>query len=280
LQIRFIEFKRITKQNEHTMSLSKSIISADRAAIRQALAILEQEGVVIGDDDTEIPSSIYVNEEMTIRYDQSLPKRKAIRRVSWSPKSSCSSCDGSSSCSSLRSERKRRSHTKRSKRPRTHKSKKEDNSISSSVKSVRFSKYDQINDIPHINDFTQEEIDECWMNEEDYHFIRSRSYKLIDMMEDGNRYPISADTMVVNKHLVCIRGLEGNTSQKQNERDQLQKKIQAAVFHLQQQQKEDGVINPQAIRQVSKKYSKEPTKNARFVGISDECASVSRRHSN
>mmetsp|Transcript_8502 Transcript_8502/g.8348 ORF Transcript_8502/g.8348 Transcript_8502/m.8348 type:complete len:268 (-) Transcript_8502:58-861(-) len=267
------------------MSLSKSIISADRAAIRQALAILD------GDDDTEIPSSICFNEGMTIRFDHSLPpSRKAVRRVPWSPKGSCSSSyEGNSSSNSLRSERNREvgdkgkqsSHAEQSKHPHTHKYKKANNSnSSSSVKSVRFSKYDQIHDIPHINDFTQEEIDECWMNEEDYHFIRSRSYKLIDMMEDGNRYPISADTIIVHKHLICIRGLEGNTSQKQNERGQRQKKIQTAVYHLQQQQKEDGVINPQAIRQVSKKYSKEPTKNARFVGISDECASVSRRHSN
>jgi len=269
------------------MSLSKSIVSADRAAIRQALSILEQEGIIIEDDDTEIPSSIYVNEGRTIRSDQALSSRKEIRRVPWSPKGSCSSCDGSSSYSSLKSERnrevgdkaKRRSHAKRSKRPDAHKSKKEDNSNSSSVKSVRFSKYDQINNFPHINDFSQEETDQCWMNGEDYHFIRSRSYKLIDMMEDGYRYPISADTMIVNKHLVCIRGLEGNTSQKQNERDQLQKKIQAAVFHLQQQQKNDGLVDPQAIRQVSKQYSKESTKNARFVGISDEVTSLSRRHS-
>jgi len=265
------------------MSPSKSIIRVDRAAIKQALAILD------GDDDTEIPSSICVNERMTIRFDHSLPpSRKVAKTVSWSPKGSYSSSyEAISSSNSLRSERnqedgdkgKQRSHAKRSKCPHTHKSKKADNSnSSSSVKSVRFSKYDQIHDIPHINDFSQEETDQCWLNEDDYHFIRSQLYKLIDMMEDGYRYPISADTIIVHKHLICIRGLEGNTSQKQNERDQRQKKIQAAVFHLQQQQKEDFLLNPQAIRQVCRKYSKESTKNARFVGISDE-VTLSMRHS-
>jgi len=158
-------------------------------------------------------------------------------------------------------------------------SKKEDNSNSSSVKSVRFSKYDQINNFPHINDFSQEETDQCWMNGEDYHFIRSRSYKLINMMEDVYRYPVSADTMIVNKHRICVRGLEGKTSQKQNESDQLQKRIHTAVFHLQQQQKEDGLVDPQALRQVSTKYSKYSTKSARFVGISDEVKSLSKRYS-
>jgi len=265
------------------MSPSKSIRSADRSAIRQALAIFD------GDDDTEIPSSICVNERMTIRFDHSLPpSRKVAQTVSWSPKGSYSSSNGrSSSSNSLRSERnrfsdkgKQRSHAKRSKRPHTPKSKKVDTSnSSSSVKSVRFSKYDQIHDIPHINDFSQEETDQCWMNEDDNHFIRSRLYQLIDMMEDGYRYPISADTIIVHKHLICIRGLEGNTSQKQNERGQRQKKIQTAVYHLQQQQKEDGALNPQAIREVCRKYSKESTKNARFVGISDAVISLSKRHS-
>jgi len=304
------------------MRQSKSIVNADRAAIRQALAILEEEGALIEDNDIEIPSNINTDEGLNIRHNQALSSRKAIRRVSWSPTptksllndpdrtnispvsflkaipslnskqqeiisetdDSSSSYDGSSSYSSLKSDRnrevggkaKRKSHTKRSKRPHSHKSKKENDS-NNSVKFVRFSNYDQINYIPHINDISQEEIDQSWMNEEDYYSIRSRSLRLVEMIEDEKRYPISADTMIVNKHLVCVRGLGDKTSQCVYERDRLQRKLQTAVFRLQQQQKEEGLVDPQAIRQVSKKYSKKSTKIARFVGISDG-VNVSSRH--
>lgn len=198
--------------------------------------------------------------------------------------SSTSSC--SYSCSSLKSDEdrevggkgKRRSHTRRSKRSHPHahqKSKKEPEESTCSTRnklSVRFSKYDQIEDIPNMNEMSQTEINATWMNEEDYEKIRSRSHKLIDMMEDPQkRYPISADTMIVNTHLVCVRGLEVNTSQQQQEREQHRRKLTTAVLRLQQQQEEGHIVDdPQeALRQLSKKYSKKSIKTARFTGISD-----------
>mmetsp|Transcript_24895 Transcript_24895/g.25268 ORF Transcript_24895/g.25268 Transcript_24895/m.25268 type:complete len:136 (+) Transcript_24895:2-409(+) len=129
-----------------------------------------------------------------------------------------------------------------------------------------------------MNDMSQEKINQRWMNEEDYQKIRSRSDKLIDMMDDPQkRYPISADTMIMNNHLVCIRGLEGSSSHQQNERDQRHRRLQQAVFRIQQQQQEAGIIDPHAIRQVSTHYSKKAMKIARFTGISDRVNNVSNR---
>mmetsp|Transcript_32196 Transcript_32196/g.36550 ORF Transcript_32196/g.36550 Transcript_32196/m.36550 type:complete len:257 (+) Transcript_32196:47-817(+) len=256
------------------MRQSKSMVNADRTAIRQALGILE-EGAIIEDNDIEFPSNINIDEELRIRHNQALSSRKAVLKVSWSPTptkglfndqyrtnissgsflkaipdlnskqqeivsetdDSCSSYDGSSLSDRNREvggKAKRKSHAKRSKRPHAHKSTKEENNSTNSVKFVRFSKYDQINYIPHINDISQEEIDQSWMNEEDYYSIRSRSLRLVEMIEDEKRYPISADTMIVNKHLVCVRGLVDKTSQCVYERDRLQRKLQTAVFRLQQ----------------------------------------------
>jgi len=298
-------------------SNTMSIANTDRAAIRQALAILEEEGGIIIEDI--IPAYTNINLDKGLKLKQkhheqqalSSASRKAIRRSvqlnskhrqesissSISEAVSADSVD-SCSCSSLKSDRsrevgdkaKRKSHTKRSSSRRhshaTHKSKKEpeDNSSSSSVnvnvnvkKSIRFSKYDEINYIPHINDISQEEIDSSWMSEDDYNTIRSRSLRLVEMIEDTKRYPISADTMIVNKHLICVRGLSDMTSQCVYERDLLQRRLQTAVFRIQEQQKEDNIVDPQAIRQVSRKYSKKSTKSARFVGISDG-VTISNRH--
>merc|ERR1712032_987573 len=145
---------------------------------------------------------------------------------------------------------------------------------------VRFSDHDQVVNIPRILDLPQEEIDALWMNREDGKSLRCRTLRLIEMMEDEkNRYPISPDTntMIVNNHPVCVRGLEKQTSQRVNEREELRRKLYNAVFRVQQQQREeDGVVDPtEAIRKACKKYSKKAAKTARLVGISDEANAVS-----
>jgi hypothetical protein len=110
------------------------------------------------------------------------------------------------------------------------------------------------------------------MNEDDYYSIISRSLRLVEMMEDTKRYPLSEwDNMIVNNHFVCVRGLGEKTKQCSYERCRLRRRLQTAIFRLQQQQKDDGIIDPQAIRQISKKYTKKYAKTARlFIDISDE----------
>mmetsp|Transcript_21953 Transcript_21953/g.22264 ORF Transcript_21953/g.22264 Transcript_21953/m.22264 type:complete len:283 (-) Transcript_21953:64-912(-) len=270
--------------------------SNDTSAIRKALAILEEEGLII----EETKDNVRIRRHSIGSSHTTQPQH--VRRVSLTlseatdDMTSCSlSHDGSSStssscsysCSSLKSDEdrevggkgKRRSHTRRSKHhPHAQqKSKKEPkestrNAGNKSKLSVRFSKYDQIEDIPNMNEMSQTEINATWMNEEDYEKIRSRSHKLIDMMADPQkRYPISADTMIVNTHLVCVRGLEVNTTQQQHAREQHRRKLTTAVLRLQQQQEEGHIVDdPQeALRQLSKKYSKKSIKTARFTGISD-----------
>jgi len=226
----------------------KTIINEDRLAIRKALAILEQ---------------------------QEDYRKKANRRRKSSSLSSSSNSDEQishhdedSSYSSLGPEKKRRTSSRKRR-----------------LNVVRFSNHDQVVHIPHILDIPQKEIDQCWMNEEDHSFIRSRSLRLIEMMEDEkNQHSISVDTntMIVNNHLVCVRGLEEKTSTRVYERDERQRKLYNAVFRVQQQHRQQerrGVVDHQeVIRQASKKYSKKSTRSARLVGLSDEAnASYSSR---
>mmetsp|Transcript_11046 Transcript_11046/g.10714 ORF Transcript_11046/g.10714 Transcript_11046/m.10714 type:complete len:365 (-) Transcript_11046:57-1151(-) len=212
------------------------------------------------------------------------------------------SCSSTSCASSLKSEKhreadsntKRKSRTTRSKQrhSQAHQSKKEEeeehNSSSSSCtvnnkssRSIRFAKYDQIEYIPHLNDLSPTEIKATWMQEDDYNRIRERSLRLVEMIEDPQkRYPISNDTMIVNTHLICVRGLCDMTTHCVEARDAVQQQLQTAVFRLQEsQQQQDNKMGDgqgadhtqatQALRQVSRKYSKKSTKAARFVGISD-----------
>lgn len=287
----------------------------DRSAIKQALAILDQEGVHVEDDngsylvDSASDEFAFVLDDgLDLSYYDTLRSRSKsqsrTRGVKEVPSKSLKKSvnprfplkkktkdDGSVSSSSVTEEvsdssgsllvenderevggkAKRRTSTSKGRRnSQKQQTEKKDMRERKKGRSVRFSDFDHTVFIPHILDFTPEEIESCWMDEEDYRSIRSRSLTLIEMMEDEKKYPISADYMIVNKHLVCVRGLGEKTTQCTRELERVQRKLYKAVFRTQEELREEGVVDPEAIRQASKKYSKKSAKTARFVGISDE----------
>lgn len=283
------------------------MIHEHRSAIRQALAILDQEGVYLGgnsDYDVESSSNIsstILGERMGIRHkDKQRPiskspsrrrnveevpsvsyKKSPVPQYSKFPEdssvssnsfseSSASSCSKNADTNREVGNKAKRSRSKVRSRRNPQKSLQTEKEQKDSKRSVRFSSYDHTVFIPHILDFSPEEIEMCWMDEEDYRSIRSRSLTLIEMMEDEKKYPISADYMIVNRHLVCVRGLGEKTSQCNRELERVQRKLYKAVFRVQEELREGGIVDPIALRQASKKYSKKSMKTARFIGISDE----------
>ena len=226
----------------------KRIVSKNRLAIQKALSILEQEGDANEENKTSTNDFIYndfIDGQM-----------KTLRRHR-----------GSFSISRSF----QRALKLKQKIHATGNTKSKDGARHIHVThSVHFSNQVQFINIPHINDIPQKEIDKCWMKEEDYSFIRSETLRLVRMMEQSKLYPIKADTntMNVNGHEICIRGLE--TSQYEYESVQLQRKLYTSLFSLQTKLKEEGLVDPQAIRKVCEKHSKKSSKTARLVGISDE----------
>ena len=213
---------------------------------------------------------------------QMLHQKDRQRSPSRSKSSSSSSSSPSSSSSSLNhpddSNREVGGKAKRSRNSRKVRSRlKLPNGIeqnntkhNNNTKSVEFSNFDHTISIPHIRDFTSEEIKKCWIDEQDYRSIQSRSWALVEMMEDEKNYPISADYMIVNEHFVCVRGLVDKTSQCTHELDRAQRKLYKSVFRVQEELRKQGLVDPEALRKACKKYSKKSIKTARFVGISDE----------
>jgi hypothetical protein len=286
--------------------VSSNNVYEDRSAIRQALAILDQEVVYLEDNsDYDVKSrsnksSIMLGERMHIRQkdkqqsrSKSPSRRRNVKRVQSAnfkksvlpyskfpedssisstsfSESSASSCSNNVDTNREVGDKAKRSRSKIRSRRNSQISLQIEKQQKDSGRSVRFSSYDHTVFIPHILDFTPEEIEMCWMDEEDYRSIRSRSLMLIEMMEDEKKYPISADYMIVNRHLVCVRGLGEKTSQCTRELERAQRKLYKAVFRAQEELREGGIVDPDALRQASKKYSKKSVKTARFVGISDE----------
>lgn len=297
-------------RNTNITMVPSNNVYEDRSAIRQALAILDQEGLYLGgNSDYDIEShsnvsSLMLEKDMEMRHkdkqrspSKSPSRRRNVKQIppanfNKSPpprvpfskfsedSSTCSASFSGSSASTcsidvdtnreVGGKAKRGIRSKIRSRRNSQKPQQMARETKSSGKSVRFSNYDHTVFIPHILDFTPEEIQMCWMDEEDYRSIRSRSLTLIDMMEDEKKYPISADYMIVNKHLVCVRGLGEKTSQCTRELERIQRKLYKTVFRVQEESRVEGVVDPEAIRQASKKYSKKSVKTARFIGISDE----------
>jgi len=240
----FSHFKKFRNDDDDG---DKRTINKDRLAIQKALAILEQEGDA-NEEENETSEKDFIDCEM-----------KMLRHNTGSFLLSRSSQQTLKSKQNIHATSNNKN--------------KQDTRHIHLTQFVHFSNHDQFIYIPHIIDIPQEEIDQCWMKKEDYSFIRSRSLRLVEMMEDTKQcYPISPDTntMIVDTHLVCVRGLERKTSQRANERGQLQRKLETSVFSLQKKQKEEGLVDPEAIKKVCEKYSKKSSKIARLVGISDE----------
>lgn len=253
------------------MVASNCNVSEDRSAIEQALAILGQEGPFLGgDSDSDSDSEYY-----STNFNTSALPRVPISNYVASRSGSCCSASTYSIVCDVNDVNSRDDDVSTKIRIRGR-SDIRSRRKSSQKKSVRFSMYDQTVLVPHILDFTPEEIQSCWMDEEHYRSIRSRSLALIEMLEDETKYPVSADYMIVNQHLVCVRGLGEKTSKCSREVERIQRKLYGTVLRLQDEQRDAGVVDAEALRQASKKYSKKSMKTARFVGISDQVNASSR----
>ena len=52
-------------------------------------------------------------------------------------------------------------------------------------KGVTFGQFDDVYEIPHLKNMSQEEIDDCWMSEEDFRVIRVECRDAIKALDNG-----------------------------------------------------------------------------------------------
>jgi hypothetical protein len=125
-------------------------------------------------------------------------------------------------------------------------------------KSVRFDEYDEIFDIPHINDLSKQEILDVWMTKEDIRHIQEECIGAVRMIGKGS---------VSNGFL--FRGLDQHTLKYKEERDVIKDQVYEAVFSIQKFQKATGADVSELICAMCEKRSEAAVVAAQITAISD-----------
>jgi hypothetical protein len=125
---------------------------------------------------------------------------------------------------------------------------------------VRFSPYDEILEIPHVNDLSQEEVDDVWMSRDGLQLIQTHCRSKVKMMEE---MPNELDA------IWCVRGLEQHTSRHSQNRTRTKLQIYNAVFELHKFQATQGLMVEELTAELCQKYSANSVLAAYKVGISD-----------
>lgn len=128
--------------------------------------------------------------------------------------------------------------------------------------SVTFSPTDELQEIPHINDLSDEEVASVWMTRDELSGIRRQCATIVKFMDSA------MDTAAKNG--VCIRGLEQNTPTYVEMQMGIRGQIYDAVYAIQQFQLTTMVAVPDLIAETCQKLSTESIAQAHAVGINDQ----------
>jgi hypothetical protein len=91
------------------------------------------------------------------------------------------------------------------------------------TRSVRFGKYDEVEEITHINDFSQEEVDSLWVSHEEQSAVKRACFSLVNRFNAGE---------VMDREEML--GLEIQTKAVADPADRLRRAINYVVFSLQE----------------------------------------------
>ena len=125
-------------------------------------------------------------------------------------------------------------------------------------KRVRFSKLDTVFEIPHINDMSDEEIEDCWFGPAEFRSIRVECMDTVKEVDAGKQ-----------NEGYFLRGLDQHTLRYKERRDEIGHQVYLAVFEVQTYQWRTGIDASDLIAQASQKYSQPAVAAAHMAAISD-----------
>jgi hypothetical protein len=129
---------------------------------------------------------------------------------------------------------------------------------------VHFAAYDEVFEIPHINDLSDEEFDGVWMTEDELNSIRRRCKALAKMMDE--------DEERARQKISCTRGIYEHSTQYIEKRHQTRDKVYKAVFLVQDHYDAAGEYDAELLGEISRKYSYASVLEAHVVGLRDAVA--------
>lgn len=142
-------------------------------------------------------------------------------------------------------------------------------SLSSKTPTVRFSQNDEIFLIPHVKEYSEEDIQAIWYRPYEFREMRSQAHRIVHAIEQQKQHqtipaaPSESDSMT-------MRGLEFRTSEGSLKRSLHKREAYTAVMEEQERQWMTGQEDPDRIAAAYKIISTKCHGLALFRGIRDE----------
>lgn len=124
---------------------------------------------------------------------------------------------------------------------------------------VTFSATDELQEIPHINDLSDEEVSSVWMTREELQAIRRQCATIVKFMDMDS----------AAQHGVCLRGLEQNTPNYVAIQVEIRRQLYDAVHAIQDFQYSTGMQLPDMLAESCQKFSHDSVIQAQIVGMND-----------
>lgn len=152
------------------------------------------------------------------------------------------------------------SNNKKSNSAKSPKKKKTKSKKSKLKPKLRFSPYDDVFEIPHIDDFPQEEVDSMWFVSEELQAMREECVALCARLDESEDVDF------------CIRGLDQHTKKYNEKRYAIQKIVSEGVFKIMQYQSNANIDVTQVISQLYQNLSASSVAAAAEIGRMDAFA--------
>lgn len=123
---------------------------------------------------------------------------------------------------------------------------------------LRFTAYDEVLEIPHINDLSAEEVEAVWMHPDEFTRIRRECLGAVgdigeDKVSDG----------------FLLRGLDQHTNRYKQTRDFIGRQVYDAVLSVQEFERANGLDCSELMAKLSQKYSEPSVIAAQSAALSD-----------
>jgi len=126
---------------------------------------------------------------------------------------------------------------------------------------VRFSQNDEVFEIPHINDLSDEEVDDVWLSPDDFQSIRRECRKIIIAVQRGWTKALED---------IELRGLEHHMLGQREQIETIQGILYGTVEKLQNFNYETQVDVSDTMKDMLQKISSRSRKEARQMALRDE----------
>ena len=126
---------------------------------------------------------------------------------------------------------------------------------------IRFAEYDDVMEIPHIDDLPPDEVKDVWIGHEEFQSIRRECVGLVALIDESLKTSKQID--------FCVRGLDQHTPKYIEMREAIQQLMYETVARINQIQQADGNDYTEVLARLCQTCSSSSVTNAIAIGRTD-----------